>query len=81
MNEQWYIDNGYIRVDGLAASLLATVGSDLAAIAEYDDQGNACFDAGTLHLRDRHQIETRREHIPDCRQPRGWDWGTRIYPS
>ena len=32
-------------------------------------------------LRDRGQIETRRERIPDCRQPRGWDWGTRIYPS
>ena len=32
-------------------------------------------------LRDRGQIETCRERIPDCRQPRGWDWGTRIYPS
>ena len=32
-------------------------------------------------LRDRRQIETRRERIPDCRQPRGWDWGTRIYLS
>jgi hypothetical protein len=32
-------------------------------------------------LRDRDQIETRRERIPDCRQARGWDWATRIYPA
>jgi hypothetical protein len=32
-------------------------------------------------LRDRDQIQTHRERIPDCRQPRGWDWGTRIYSS
>ena len=32
-------------------------------------------------MRDREQVETRREHIPDLRQGRGWDWGTRIYPG
>lgn len=31
-------------------------------------------------LRDRGRIQTRRERIADCRQGRGWDWGTRIYP-
>jgi hypothetical protein len=32
-------------------------------------------------LRGRGKVETRRERIPDLRQPRGWDWGTRIYPK
>ena len=32
-------------------------------------------------LRDLGRIETRRERIPDCRQARGWDWGTRLYPK
>jgi hypothetical protein len=32
-------------------------------------------------LRQQGKVETRRERIPDLRQPRGWDWGTRIYPT
>ena len=32
-------------------------------------------------LRERGKVETHRERIPDLRQPRGWDWGTRIYPK
>ncbi len=30
-------------------------------------------------LRDRDRLRTKREPIPDSRQPRGWDWGTRLY--
>jgi hypothetical protein len=36
---------------------------------------------GVVHrLRARSRIVTRRERIPDMRQARGWDIGTRLYP-
>lgn len=28
----------------------------------------------------RGRVEKRREKIPDLRQARGWDWGSRLYP-
>ena len=32
-------------------------------------------------LRARNVLETRRDKIPDLRQARGWDIGTRLYPG